>query len=88
MRRFVLLAPALLIASCGDEPTVAERFNEIQAEVENKARDYEAGAENMVAEQERRLAEEANALLSQNANLFGNEVDIDVDTGPADLNAR
>jgi hypothetical protein len=85
MKPLLPLAAALLTvaatAACRDEPSVAEKFNTIKGEVENKARDYEAGAENLVAEQERRLAEEANVFLQQNANLLGNEIEVDVNSG-------
>jgi hypothetical protein len=69
-------APALLVllalAACRDEPSVAEQFNTLAGEVENKGREYEAEAENLVAEQERRYANEAEALFQQNANALGN----------------
>jgi|GEM_PF-3286446 len=83
---FVLLAVAAL-AACRDEPSVAERFNTLAGEVENKGREYEAEAENLVAEQERRLANEAEALFEQNANLLGNAGE-DVGDVEADLNAQ
>jgi predicted trehalose synthase len=74
MRRSAPVLLALLaLAACRDEPSVAEQFNTLASEVENKAREYEAGAENLVAEQERRLSNEADALLRQNADLLGNE---------------
>ncbi|HEX8192419.1 MAG TPA: hypothetical protein VF552_05920 [Allosphingosinicella sp.] len=85
MHRLVL--PALLVllatAACREEPSVAEQFNDLRADIENKGRTYDAEAENLVVEQERRLAEEANALLTQNANLFGNaaEAEVDVNSG-------
>ena len=74
-----LLLALLLLGACSDEPSVAEQFNTIAGEVENKGREYEAGAENYVAEQERRLSNEADALFRQNANLLGNDqVEVDV----------
>ncbi len=83
MRKSLLLS-LLALAACADEPTVAERFNALAAEVENKARLYEAEAENLVIEEERRLADEANALLSQQANALGNAAEVDVDVDAAE----
>ena len=77
MRKSLPLA-LLALAACQDEPTVAEQFNTLAGEVENKARLYEAEAENLVIEEERRLAEEANALLSQQSNGLGNAAEVDV----------
>jgi hypothetical protein len=94
MKRLLLSASALLAlagaSACREEPSVAEQFNELRADIENKGRTYDAEAENLVAEQERRLADEANALLTQNANLFGNaaEVEVDVNSGNVDAEAR
>ena len=74
-----LIAGSSLTAACSDEPSVAEKFNTLAAEVENKGREYEAEAENLVVEQERRLSNEAEALFQQNANLLGNAgVEVDV----------
>lgn len=86
---FPLFALASL-AACRDEPSVAEQFNTLRADVENKAASYDAEAENFVAEQERRLADEANALLTQNANLFGNaaEAQVDVNSGEVEAEPR
>jgi hypothetical protein len=86
-------AAALLLAlgataGCREEPSVAEQFNELRADIENKGRTYDAEAENLVAEQERRLAEEANALLGQNANLFGNAAEMDVDVNSGEVPAE
>jgi hypothetical protein len=80
MRRSASFLIALLgLAACRDEPSVAEQFNTLAAEVENKGRTYEAEAENLVAERERQLANEAEALFRQNANLLGNDqVEVDV----------
>ena len=75
LTRFFPLA-LLALAACRDEPTVAERFNSLTADVENKARVYDAEAENLVAEQARRLANEANALLAQDLNLLGNAAEV------------
>jgi hypothetical protein len=72
-------------AACREEPTVAEQFNELRADIENKGRTYDAEAENLVAEQERRLAEEANALLTQNANLLGNAAQVEVDVNSGEI---
>ncbi|HEX8365446.1 MAG TPA: hypothetical protein VF603_09205 [Allosphingosinicella sp.] len=86
--RALFLAPLTLLglAACGDEPSVAEQFNSIAGEVENKGREYEAGAENLVAEQERRLSNEAEALLEQTRNALGNApVEVDVNSGSVDL---
>jgi hypothetical protein len=94
MQRLLLSASALCAlagaSACREEPSVAEQFNELRADIENKGRAYDAEAENLVAEQERRLADEANALLTQNANLFGNaaEVEVDVNSGEVDAGAR
>lgn len=75
-----LLALALLaLAACRDEPTVAEKFNAIAADVENKARSYDAEAENQVREAEQRAANEAEALFRQNENALGNAAEIEVD---------
>ena len=74
-----LFALGPLAAACREEPSVPERFNAIAAEVENKAREYEAGAENLVREQEQRLSNEAEALFQQNANALGNAGETDVD---------
>ena len=85
MRSAPILCLALLaLAACQDEPSVAEQFNTLAGEVENKGREYEAEAENLVAEQERRLANEAEALFQQNANTLGNageDVQIDLNAG-------
>ena len=75
---FTLLA-LLALAACRDEPSVAEQFNSLAAEVENKGREYEAGAENLVREQEQRYSNEAEALFRQNENALGNAADIEVD---------
>jgi predicted trehalose synthase len=84
------LLAALALAACRDEPSVAEQFNTLRADVENKAQEYDANAENLVASEERRLADEANTLLQQNANLFGNaaETQVDVNSGTVDINAH
>jgi hypothetical protein len=66
------------LAACRDEPTVAEKFNTLSADVENKARAYDAEAENLVREEERRLANEAEALFRQNENALGNAPVVDV----------
>jgi hypothetical protein len=81
------LAALLLAAACRDEPTVAEKFNTLRVEIENKAQVLDSESENVVAAEERRLAEEANALFSQNANLLGNDADaaVDVDSGEVAL---
>jgi hypothetical protein len=82
MRSAPLVLLALLaLAACRDEPSVAEQFNTLAGEVENKGREYEAEAENLVAERERALANEAEALFQQNANALGNageDVEIDL----------
>ncbi|HZF95946.1 MAG TPA: hypothetical protein VEZ20_13870 [Allosphingosinicella sp.] len=90
MHRALPLLALLATAACRDEPTVAEQFNELRADIENKGRTYDAEAENLVAEQERRLAEEANALLTQNANLFGNAAapEVDVNSGEIEIDTR
>jgi hypothetical protein len=92
MKPILPLAAAFLgllaLAACSDEPTVAEQFNELRADIENKGRTYDAEAENLVAEQERRLAEEANALLTQNANLFGNAAETQVDVNSGEVAAE
>jgi hypothetical protein len=91
MRAFSPLIPLtfLGLAACSEEPSVAEQFNAITGEVENKAREYEAGAENLVAEQERRLSNEAEALFEQTRNALGNApVEVDVNSGSVDLDAR
>ena len=92
MKRSFLLAiaifPALALAACEDEPSVAEQFNSLKADVENRGAAYDADAENLVAEQERRLAEEGNALLSQNANLLGNAADVEVDVNSGEVAAE
>ena len=78
MRTFFPLLFVLALAACGDEPSVEERFNALAADVENKAALSEAEAENLVIEEERRLADEANALLSQQANGLGNAAEVEV----------
>ena len=87
--RTLLLPIGLLAAlgACRDEPTVAEKFNSLAAEVENKAREYEAGAENLVREREQQLSNEAEALFRQNENALGNAAEVELDPG-AELNAR
>lgn len=72
MRSTLCLLALLALAACRDEPSVAEQFNTLAGEVENRGREYEAEAENLVAEQERRLSNEAEALFRQNANALGN----------------
>jgi len=84
MRSAPFLLALLSLAACRDEPSVAEQFNMLAGEVENKGREYEADAENLVAEQERRYANEAEALFQQNANALGN-AGADVEAG---LNAQ
>ena len=79
MNKLLLLLALLPLAACADEPSVAEHFNILAADVENKARDYEAGAENLVREQEQRAANEAEALFRQNENALGNAAEIEVD---------
>ena len=90
MRPSLLLPLALLalLAACREEPTVAERFNAIAADVENKARNYEGEAENLVAEQERRLANEGEADFQQLQNGLGNAAEVDVNSGTVELNMR
>lgn len=94
MRRTLSVTLALLaaasLAACRDEPSVAEQFNTLRADVENKARDYDADAENLVAAEERRIANETNVLLEQSANMFGNaaETEVDVNSGTVEINAR
>ncbi|HEX8642562.1 MAG TPA: hypothetical protein VF702_01465 [Allosphingosinicella sp.] len=91
MQRCALpLLAVLALAACRDEPTVAEQFNSLKAEVENKGVQYEADANNLVAAEERRLAEELNAVLASDANLLdnGSPVAVDVNSGEVDLNAR
>ena len=82
LRSLPLLA-LLALAACRDEPSVAEQFNALKGEVENRGREYEAEADNLVAAEERRLANEGEALFRENANLFGNAADV-----PVDLNAE
>ena len=80
MRSILPLIALLALAACRDEPTVAERFNSLKAEVENKGIQYEAEAENVVAAEERRLANEAESLFRQNLNVLGNAgEDVEVD---------
>lgn len=72
MRR-PFLACALLagLAACGrDEPTVAERFNELTADVENQAQAIEAEANNSVTAEQLRLDAEADALRRQSENAM------------------
>jgi uncharacterized lipoprotein YajG len=80
MRSFVppLLA-ALALAACQEQPTVAEQFNAIAADVENKARSYDAEAENQVREAEQRASNEAEALFRQNENALGEAPEVEVD---------
>jgi hypothetical protein len=86
MKRSLIAVSALLaLAACQDEPSVAETFNSLRGEVENKAAIYDAEAENLVAAEERRLAAEANALFSQNANLLGNGAEVEVDVNSGDV---
>ena len=89
--RLALILPLALLASlaaCRDEPSVAEQFNSITAEVEAKGRNYEAEAENLVAEQERRLANEGEAYFQQMQNGLGNAAEVDVNSGTVDVNMR
>jgi hypothetical protein len=84
-----LLGLALLaLAACRDEPTVAEKFNAIAADVENKARSYDSEAENEVRAAEQRASEEAEALFRQNENALGNTVEVDVNGAGIALNAQ
>ncbi|MEA3015879.1 MAG: hypothetical protein QOI38_601 [Sphingomonadales bacterium] len=91
-RLFALLFPQFVLlglAACRDEPSVAEQFNALAGEVENKGREYEAGAENLVAEQERRLSNEAEALIEQTRNQLGNgPAEVDVNSGSVHVNAQ
>ena len=75
---FALLG-LLALSACADEPSVAEQFNTLAAEVENKGREYEAGAENLVREQEQRYSNEAEALFRQNENALGNAAEVEID---------
>jgi hypothetical protein len=89
--RVLFLAPlaAFGLAACRDEPSVAEQFNAIAGEVENKGREYEAGAENLVAEQERQAANEAEALFEQTRNALGTApVEVDLNSGSVEVNAQ
>jgi hypothetical protein len=90
MRQALLFPLALiaLLAACREEPTVGERFNAITADVENKGRNYEAEAENLVAEQERRLANEGEAAFQQVQNGLGDAAEVDVNSGTVDVNMR
>ena len=70
---------ALGLAACREEPTVAEKFNSLAAKVENYGREYEAGAENLVAAEELARMREADALIRETANQLGNSsVAVDV----------
>jgi hypothetical protein len=76
MRTLILAAASTLaLAACSDEPSVAEQFNALTAGVENKAREIDSEAENMVSAEERRLDAEAEALHQANENAMGNLVD-------------
>jgi len=75
-----LIAGSSLAAACSDEPSVAEKFNTLAAEVENKGREYEAEAENLIAAEERARMNEADALLRATANQLGPANTV-VDTG-------
>ena len=68
---FAILATAL--AACqAEEPSVAEKFNQLNERLQNKARAYEAQAENMVSQEERLRDAEADALQRQRENEMGN----------------
>jgi hypothetical protein len=89
MRRALL--PFALIAfvpACHKEPTVAERFNAIAADVESKGRNYEAEADNQVAAEERRLANEAEAMFNETQNGLGSAAEVDVNSGSVEINMR
>ena len=75
-----LIAGSSLAAACSDEPSVAEKFNTLAAEVENKGREYEAEAENLVAAEERALLNQTDALIRETANQLGPANTV-VDTG-------
>lgn len=68
------------LAACGEEPSVAEKFNSLSAEVENKGREYEAEAENLVAADERARLREADEAIRQTANQLGAS-NVAADTG-------
>jgi hypothetical protein len=73
--------PLAGLAACREEPSVAEQFNSLAAEVENKGREYEAEAENLVAAEERARMLEAEALIRQTQNAIGNAaVDVDINS--------
>jgi hypothetical protein len=82
------LALIALLAACRDEPSVAEKFNAITADVESKGRNYETEAENVVADEERRLANEGEAAFQQMQNGLGNAADVDVNSGAVEINMR
>ena len=70
--RHLPLALLPLLAACGqDEPSVAERFNELTATVENQARAIENEAEANVTAEQRRLDAEADALQREAENAAG-----------------
>lgn len=74
MRRIlppIALAALAALSACSDEPSVAEKFNSLSAEVENKGREYEAEAENLVAAEERARLREAEELMRETANQLG-----------------
>jgi len=65
------LAATLTLAACGeDEPSVAERFNSIAAETENRAHTIEAEANASVTEEQRRLDAETDALQREAENAM------------------
>ena len=71
-RILLLAASAFALAACGgEEESVAERFNRISGEVDNKGAAYEAQAENMVSQEERLRDAEAEAMARQTQNEIG-----------------
>ncbi len=71
--RILAIAAACALAACSsEEPSVADQFNRIAAETENKAAAYEAQSENMVGREERLRDLEADAAQRQAENELAN----------------
>ncbi|HEX8307831.1 MAG TPA: hypothetical protein VF645_05365 [Allosphingosinicella sp.] len=75
MRHFLLLAPLLILAACEPEPeNIQAKADSMSRQLEERANQIRAEAENGVEAQAAPLENEADALLNQIAgNAAGNE---------------
>ncbi|HEX8525729.1 hypothetical protein [Allosphingosinicella sp.] len=87
--RIVAPFALLALAACqSEEPSVAEKFNQLNDRLQEKARAYEAQAENLVSQEERLRDAEADALQRQREKEMGNEAEPPAAAAPAPVNAQ